>query len=254
MHVSALQETEAIRQPHYPVISGSIPHHQADKEGRTALESTQIIEAHLKNPQLISSSEGAFKKILLTIPSYAVHDPDHRKNPYKAIYMDFLHKLPEYVELFIIVNKGSEEAVHSWLQEENRYEKSTIIVLPDNLHFSVWAEDAYSIVYDSDTDKYYFLEPLDFIRYANSMVAEYISNGTEFDSLQTPLHFQGGNILIGDTFFLIGADYPALTLKYVNDAILPDGLVLDVDDFAIKKGHTYNTDIHSMRGETRMLG
>ncbi|WP_025677231.1 hypothetical protein [Paenibacillus polymyxa] len=223
MQVSVLDETAAIRQPHYPLISGSIPHHYVDTKTRPTLESTRIIEAHLKTPQLISSSEGAFKKILFTIPSYAVHDPEQRKNPYKAIYMDLLHKLPEYVELIIIVNKGSEEEVQSWLQEVNRDEKSTIIVLPDNLHFSVWAEDAYTIVHDSDTNKHYFLEPLDFIRYADSMVAEYISNETEFDSLQTPLHFQGGNILIGDTFFLIGADYPALTLKYVNDTILPSG-------------------------------
>lgn len=30
------------------------------------------------------------------------------------------------------------------------------------------------------------------------------------------------------------------------------GLVLGVDDFAIKKGHTYNTGIHNLRGETML--
>nr|WP_245996225.1 hypothetical protein [Paenibacillus taihuensis] len=29
-------------------------------------------------------------------------------------------------------------------------------------------------------------------------------------------------------------------------------LALDVDDFAIKKGHTYNTGIHNHRGETML--
>jgi len=30
------------------------------------------------------------------------------------------------------------------------------------------------------------------------------------------------------------------------------GLVLEIDDFAIKKGHTYNTGIHNLRGETML--
>ncbi|MFD0717607.1 transposase [Paenibacillus sp. GCM10027626] len=29
-------------------------------------------------------------------------------------------------------------------------------------------------------------------------------------------------------------------------------LVLGVDDFAIKKGHTYNTGIHNLKGETML--
>ncbi|MEK5318495.1 transposase [Paenibacillus sp. FSL L8-0644] len=31
------------------------------------------------------------------------------------------------------------------------------------------------------------------------------------------------------------------------------GLVLCIDDFAIKKGHMYNTDIHDLRGETMLV-
>ena len=31
-----------------------------------------------------------------------------------------------------------------------------------------------------------------------------------------------------------------------------EGLVLGIDDFAIKKGHTYNTGIHNLRGETML--
>lgn len=29
-------------------------------------------------------------------------------------------------------------------------------------------------------------------------------------------------------------------------------LVLGIDDFAIKKGHTYNTGIHNLKGETML--
>lgn len=37
-----------------------------------------------------------------------------------------------------------------------------------------------------------------------------------------------------------------------NDAKVTAGLVLGIDDFAIKKGHTYNTGIHNLRGETML--
>ncbi|WP_198023099.1 transposase, partial [Paenibacillus zanthoxyli] len=35
-------------------------------------------------------------------------------------------------------------------------------------------------------------------------------------------------------------------------AKITEGLVLGIDDFAIKKGHTYNTGIHNLRGETML--
>ena len=35
-----------------------------------------------------------------------------------------------------------------------------------------------------------------------------------------------------------------------EDAIQSSSLVLGIDDFAIRKGHTYNTGIHNLRGET----
>lgn len=37
-----------------------------------------------------------------------------------------------------------------------------------------------------------------------------------------------------------------------EEAKAMNGLVLGVDDFAIKKGHTYNTGIHNLRGETML--
>lgn len=36
------------------------------------------------------------------------------------------------------------------------------------------------------------------------------------------------------------------------DGQASEGLVLGIDDFAIKKGHTYNTGIHNLRGETML--
>jgi len=64
-------------------------------------------------------------------------------------------------------------------------------------------------------------------------------------------------------------DVPASTVQRMHQDALPiesdrlveqawreakdtPGLVLGIDDFAIKKGHTYNTGIHNLRGETML--
>lgn len=43
-----------------------------------------------------------------------------------------------------------------------------------------------------------------------------------------------------------------LTKQAWNEAVDSSNLVLGIDDFAIKKGHTYNTGIHNLRGETML--
>jgi hypothetical protein len=55
------------------------------------------------------------------------------------------------------------------------------------------------------------------------MVALHVANVTDLRAFHTPLYFQGGNVLVGDDFFLIGADYPARSLRYLDKgAIIPE--------------------------------
>ncbi|OXM13929.1 ISL3 family transposase [Paenibacillus herberti] len=48
------------------------------------------------------------------------------------------------------------------------------------------------------------------------------------------------------------AESKRLTEQAWCEAQNTSGLVLGIDDFAIKKGHTYNTGIHNLRGETML--
>ncbi|OXM13377.1 ISL3 family transposase [Paenibacillus herberti] len=50
----------------------------------------------------------------------------------------------------------------------------------------------------------------------------------------------------------IPAESERLVQQAWNEAKQMEGLVLGIDDFAIKKGHTYNTGIHNLRGETML--
>ncbi|HEU4425494.1 MAG TPA: hypothetical protein VFR67_23410, partial [Pilimelia sp.] len=68
----------------------------------------------------------------------------------------------------------------------------------------------------------WLVEPFSFPRYGDSLVADFVANADpHLERTQAPLYFQGGNILVGDDFFLIGADYPANTLRYVGNVLLP---------------------------------
>ena len=58
----------------------------------------------------------------------------------------------------------------------------------------------------------FLVEPFTFPRAGDSVVADLVAEASELQSTQSPLFFQGGNILIGDDFVLIGVDYLFETL------------------------------------------
>jgi hypothetical protein len=165
-------------------------------------------------PRLVGSAEGEIEQLLLTIPAYAV-----RAGPLASIYRDLLGRLSPRTELVVLTHEAVEEEVTSWFHGRDRDVGATIITAADHLHFSVWAEDGY--VAATDGDATYLIEPFSFPRYADSLIADLVSNATDLRNSQAPLYFQGGNLLIGDDFFLIGADYPAKSMGYVSRTLLP---------------------------------
>jgi hypothetical protein len=75
----------------------------------------------------------------------------------------------------------------------------------------VWAEDAYVVV--ADGGGLAFVEPAAFPRFGDALVADQVSEAAGMGLYQAPLHLQGGNVLVGDDFFLVGIDYPLLTFE-----------------------------------------
>ncbi|WP_413512211.1 hypothetical protein [Myroides odoratus] len=168
------------------------------------------------NPSLINSSDGKISRMLLTIPKYAFEGGE---NPYKKVYSDLLIKLPNYTNFLILTHSSIIDSVTDWLVKLNVNERVIINSIDDDLHFSVWAEDAHAIT--KDNSETYFAQPFEFPRYADSIVSKIASNVSESIIYQAPLYFQGGNILIGDNFFLIGKDYANNSLKYIDKVITP---------------------------------
>ena len=160
-------------------------------------------------PRLVASAGAAVTRMMLTVPAYAVESP-----PLAAAYRDLLAKLPAQTDYLVLAHESVADTVRGW---RDRLE---VVPAPEHINFSVWAEDGYAAV--AEDGMTYLVEPFSFPRYGDSLVADFLANADPaLERTQAPLYFQGGNILIGDDFFLIGADYPATTLRYVGDVLTP---------------------------------
>jgi hypothetical protein len=214
---------------HYPKIPGLVRRTRGDlsaealdARSRARAVRVDVLRPKPQQPRLVSSAHGAFADLLLTIPAYAVDDPlAGRPNPLAAAYRDLLEQLPRTSGLIVMTHERVAATVEQWLTAAG-FAAARLVAVPDHLNFSVWAEDGYVVVNDDLSGETFLVEPFEFPRYGDGLIADFVSHHTGLGDTQAPLYFQGGNVLIGDDFYFIGADYPANTLRYVNRVILPD--------------------------------
>jgi hypothetical protein len=210
---------------HYATVAGLVRRTKGDLSAE-ALERQSFGRAILadrvqpkpRQPSLVPTADGIMAELLLTIPAYASEDA---ANPLGVVYRDLLQQLPKTLAITVMTHERVARTVEQWLADAG-YPDAALVEVPDHLHFSIWAEDGYVIVSDGASAKRYFVEPYEFPRYGDALIAEFVSHATPLDTTQAPLYFQGGNVLIGDDFYFIGADYPANSLRYVNSVIIPN--------------------------------
>lgn len=206
-----------LRPRHHPRVEGEIARTDADlpddarrRRLRTAATAAQLTGTRPASPSLVATAAGAIARMLLTIPAYAVRGAP--ANPYAIVYRDLLAKLPAETRLVILTHESVAAQVRDWLDGAGRTADDEIVATDDFLGFSVWAEDGYVVVAD-ENGRHGFVEPAAFPRYGDALVADQVAAAAGLDLYQAPLHLQGGNVLIGDDFFLIGLDYPLLTFE-----------------------------------------
>jgi hypothetical protein len=161
-------------------------------------------------PKLVSSIDGAISCLLFTVPSFVL-----AQNDYWDVYKDLFIKVPNTAELIVLAHESIAPEVEDWMSS-NGLGHRTKVVVPEggwkDISFTIWAEDAYLFVRDSDGSGY-FVEPCEFRRMGDSFVANVVAKGTSLNTYDAPLYFQGGNILVADDFFLIGEDYIEKTFE-----------------------------------------
>ena len=219
--------------------TGDLSAESLDAQARGRAVLADVIPVGPQAPRLVSTGHGAIQELLFTIPTYAVGDIGGQPNPLEAVYQDLFRQLPKTIRLIVMTHESTAQIVDEWLTTAG-FKQSQVVTVPDHLHFSIWAEDGYVIARDTATGSTFFIEPYEFLRYGDGLVADFVSNATSLATTQAPLYFQGGNVLIGDDFFFIGADYPANSLKYINTVILPNEGETKVD--AVKRLYCHYMD------------
>jgi hypothetical protein len=181
----------------------------------------------LDHPSLVSSWAGAIEHVLLAVPSYGVDDPRLAQG-----YRSVIAALRVGTDFAVVVHESRRAEVEEWFASAGHEPANvTLVPMPDYVSFTDWAEDGYVALLDTADGSRFLVEPWEFPRAGDALIADAVEQRTEITAAQAPLIFQGGNCLIGPDFWLLGADYFADTLDLLESprppVVAPDGVSLD---------------------------
>jgi hypothetical protein len=185
----------------------------AARASASAVMRSAAVRPGPQTPRLVSSAPGPIGHVLLCYPGYT-----EGEYSYRAVYADLLRKLPSTTRFTILTHPRVIDDLQGAIDAAAVGDRVTILEAPDYLNFLVWAEDPYVVVHDvaQEPPTVFLVEPYTFPRVGDAAISDLVADGTAIQATQSPLYFQGGNVLIGDTFVLIGADYPANTLEIIR--------------------------------------
>jgi hypothetical protein len=157
----------------------------------------------LQAPELISSWKGAIESLLLAFPAYGVDDP-----ALAAGYQSVIASLRPGTKFAVVHHESKRADIEKWFKAAKHPKRNvTYVALPDYVSFTDWAEDGYVALLDAADGTSYLMEPWEFPRAGDALIAESVQEHVALRAAQAPLVFQGGNCLIGDRFWLLGKDY-----------------------------------------------
>lgn len=175
----------------------------------------------------ISSVYGEITRMLLTYPEQINLPNDITLQRYKGIF----ESLGANIEYIILAHRNTHEsirqtAIHAGLDPDTNLKLISAFSLHpafvrrilshvsgnvyqcelDNSWHSIWAQDGYCCL-KKDTGETVLIEPLDFARGGDNFVADQIAAETNIEIEITKYHLEGGNVLAGDDYIIVGKDY-----------------------------------------------
>ncbi len=190
----------------------------------------KAVIAGLQEPTLVSSFSGSIDRILFCFPNWSTQDPD-----YIQAYRSVIDSLRVGTKFVVVHHESIKPTLETWFATPGHLPDDVIYVtLPDYVSLTDWAEDAYVALRDAADGASYLMEPWEFKRAGDALIADAVEEFSDIKGSQAPLIFQGGNCLIGSDFWLLGKDYFADTIELLQGqrppVRIPDGEA--PDDFA----------------------
>lgn len=174
---------------------------------RTEAGSTLRVRATrpgLSNPSLISSYKGSIDRLLFAFPPYGLAEP-----LFYTAYQALIAELRVGTRFIVACLESDKTTIEQWFTD-NGHSAASIewSFLPQFTSFTDWAEDAYVGMVDLDDGQHYLMEPWEFLRAGDALIADTVEEHTgDIRASQSPLMFQGGNCLVADDHWFLGRDY-----------------------------------------------
>ena len=158
----------------------------------------------LGKPKLISTYQGEIRRLLFSFPDYAVANSE-----LSDAYRSLLRELRPGTRFVVTHNAVHRTTLEGWFTSAGHSADAiTWVQMPEFALFTVWAEDAYVGLVDEEDGTAYLMEPWEFRRAGDSLIADAVEEYTgDIRASQSPLIFQGGNCLVGENHWFLGRDY-----------------------------------------------
>jgi hypothetical protein len=153
-----------------------------------------------------SSAHGRIAQLLLTIPSWVLryqHQVEIRDAA--AVYRSILGAMEVDVRFLVVTHEEGVPLLQNWLEEFGIRQRTDVIAVTNRTKMSVWAEDAFTVCTDRSGQRW-VLNPLDEYRPDWMSVAKLVAERYSWNLLEIGIYLQGGNVLVGDDFWLLGGD------------------------------------------------
>ena len=143
-------------------------------------------------------------RLLFSFPPYALATPS-----FSAAYRSLIGALRPGTRFVVACRESDQAAIEQWFTDGGHAaDDIEWAYLPDFVSFTDWAEDAYVGLVDAEDGQHYLMEPWEFLRAGDALIADAVEEHTaDIKASQAPLMFQGGNCLVGDSHWFLGRDY-----------------------------------------------
>ncbi len=170
------------------------------------LSARRLSEKILLNtqPKIVPSCHGRIENLLVTIPWYRsggqISYLDKDRRHFESLY----RLLGDNRKYTVLCHPLHKKAIDDWFP--NLQNLSKIYCLSPRFAYSIWAQDAYIALRSGACDSV-LTEGVLFPRYDDMTIADDVALQSDIKVWPSTLYFQGGNILGGPDYTLIGEDY-----------------------------------------------